>query len=110
MTNKKNFNKSTEYSALLIFMVLFNPNAWLHNFVIFAFVYMTILHYLLKDNFKDKIVLTATIIAFILMTFTSDSFIGDNLELLSEKLSFVTIGAIILIGSVFRIKFLNGGK
>lgn len=94
-----------EYSLLFIAMTLFNPNAWMHNFVAFIFVYMTLFYYLIKTNFKDRVVLTLVVLSFILMTLTSELFVGDNLEKLFERLSFLTIGALGLLFSLFKLKF-----
>ena len=99
------YNKQADYSLLLILMALLNPNAWMHNFVIFIFVYMTIFYYLIKVGFKDKIVLVLAILAFALTTITSETFIGDNLEIVFEKMSCITVGTLILAASLFRIKF-----
>ncbi|UCD54847.1 MAG: DUF2029 domain-containing protein [Candidatus Omnitrophota bacterium] len=104
------FRRPVEYSLLFIFMVLFNPNAWMHNFVAFIFAYMTLFYYLIKVNFKDKITLALVALSFTLMTLMSETFVGDNLETLSEELSSVTIGALILMFLLFRLKFLRWGN
>ena len=36
--HNSNFNRSLEYSSLFIFTALLNPNAWIHNFVVFILV------------------------------------------------------------------------
>lgn len=104
------FNRSLEYSLLFIFTALFNPNAWMHNFVVFVFVYMTLFCYLIKINFKDRITVALVILSFALMTLTSELFVGDSLETIFEELSFLTIGGLILAFSLFRLKFKRGEK
>ena len=101
----KSFNTCIDYSSLFICTALFNPNAWMHNFIIFIFVFMNLYYYLLKVNFKDKITLTLLIFSFILTSGMSESLVGNDLENLSEKLSSVTIGAVILLFALFRLKF-----
>jgi hypothetical protein len=62
-------NKETElidYALLFLFMALFNPNAWLANFVFFIFAYMIIIHYLLNAKFKDKNTLIFMVLSFII--------------------------------------------
>jgi len=99
------FSRSAEYSLLFIFMALFNPNAWIHNFVVLAFAYMTLFYYLIKVNFRDRVTLTLVAISVVLTSLTGDTFLGDPLEGLLENLSFVTIGSIILAVALFRLKF-----
>ncbi|UCC94986.1 MAG: DUF2029 domain-containing protein [Candidatus Omnitrophota bacterium] len=96
---------SIEYSLLFICMTLLNPNAWMHNFVVFIFVYMTLLYYPIKVHLKDRVTLILVILSFMLMSWASESLVGDNLENLFEQLSSVTIGALLLCVSLLRIKF-----
>jgi len=96
---------SLDYSLLLGAMVLFNPNAWMHNFVVVIFVYMTLFHHLIKTNFKDKLTLFLTLLSFALLTLSSETFIGDTAETVLEELSVVTVGMLVLMGALFRLKF-----
>ena len=50
-----------DYGMIFLAMALFNPNAWLHNFVVSIFPYMVAVYYLFNCNFKDKIVLEVII-------------------------------------------------
>jgi hypothetical protein len=93
-----------DYSLLFISMALFNPNAWMHNFIIFIFVYMTVFYYHIKVKFSDKPALILTGLSFALTTLTSELFIGDRLEKLFEEFSCVTTGALILMFLLFRIR------
>lgn len=95
------------YSLLFICMALFNPNAWMHNFVVLIFVYFTIFYHLLKVNFEGKVTLILVIFSFIVMSLTSESLVGNNLENLFEELSSVTLGSLALMFTLFRLKFKN---
>jgi len=94
-----------EYSMLFICLALFNPNAWLSNFVFCLFAYMTLTYYLCKTNFRDKTTLILLCCSFFLMTGAGESIVGNDLEDLLEKLSSVTIGTFILLFLLFRLKF-----
>ena len=52
------FEKALDYSSLFALLVLLNPNAWMHNFVVLLFIYMTLFYHLIKTNFKDKVTVT----------------------------------------------------
>ena len=97
--------RNAEYSLLFICMVLFNPNGWLHNFAVISFAYMTLFYYLIQNSFKDKFVLISVALSFVLLTFTGDTFVGDYLENMFESFSFITIGVVILIFPLLKIKF-----
>ncbi|MEM7816633.1 MAG: glycosyltransferase family 87 protein, partial [Candidatus Aenigmatarchaeota archaeon] len=104
--NKKNiFCDKINYALLFICMAIFNPNSWLHNYVFLLFPYILLISYLIKIKFKDKITLVFVLISFILGSWTSESVVGNNLENILEKLSFVSISSFILIFVLFRLKF-----
>jgi hypothetical protein len=94
-----------DWSILFLCMALFNPNAWMMNFVVFFFVYMYLMDYLFRVRFKDKITVGLMLLAFVLTSWTSESLVGNDLENLFEELSFVTLGALILIICLVRLKF-----
>ncbi|MGB2706251.1 MAG: glycosyltransferase family 87 protein [Candidatus Omnitrophota bacterium] len=96
---------SLDYSLLLLAMVLFNPNAWMHNFVAVIFAYMALFHCLIKTNFKDRFTLFFVLLSFALLTLSSETFIGDNLEGVLEKFSVATIGMLVLMVPLFRLKY-----
>jgi len=97
--------KNIDYALLLLCVALFNPNAWLANFVFFIFAYMVIIYYLLSINFKNKPVLIFTILSFISSSWAAESVVGDNLQNFFESLSTVTIAGLILIGILLHLKF-----
>jgi len=94
-----------DYGLLLLCMAIFNPNAWMLNFVVFLFTYIFLMYYLIKVSFKDKLTLVLMIMAFALTSWASESIVGNNLENLFEELSSVTIGALMLIFVLLRIKY-----
>ena len=102
---KRQFGNSLDYSSLFICMALFNPNAWMHNFVVLIFAYMTLFYYLFRVKCKDKITLTLVIFSFMLMSLTGESIVGNTLENLFEELSSVTLGSLLLLVSLLRLKF-----
>lgn len=97
-----------DYGLLFLSMALFNPNAWLTNFVFFIFAYMVIIYYLLDTRFKNKPLLIFTILSFILSSWAAESVVGDNLQKFFEGLSTVTIAALILVGILLYLKFSRG--
>jgi hypothetical protein len=94
-----------DYALILICMALFNPNAWLANFVFFVFAYMVIIYHLIKVRYKDKPILILTVLSFIISSWVSESMVGDNLQHVFEALSTVTIAALILVGILLHLKF-----
>jgi hypothetical protein len=94
-----------DWSILFLCMALFNPNAWMMNFVVFFFVYMYLMDYLFRVRWQDKVTLGLMLLAFIVSSWTSESLVGNDLENRCEELSFVTLGALILIVSLLRLKF-----
>lgn len=88
-------------------MAIFNPNAWSLNFVICVFVYMTLVYYFIKNEFKDKFTISFTFLSFALMSWASESLVGDFFQSLCEELCSITIGALILALTLLRLKFKN---
>ena len=94
-----------DYSMLLLCMALFNPNAWMVNFIVFFFVYIFLIHYVIKAKQTDIFTIVSIILAFALSSWASESVVGNNLENLFEELSSVSIAALILIMALVRLKF-----
>jgi hypothetical protein len=87
-------------------MALFNPNAWLVNFVFLLFGYMVILYYLIQNGFlKDKTTLILTFLSFVVSSWGCESVAGDNLQNYLEMLSTVTIASLIIIFILLKLKF-----
>ncbi|MCF7916917.1 MAG: DUF2029 domain-containing protein [Candidatus Omnitrophica bacterium] len=94
-----------DYSLLFLSTALFNPNAWMHNFIVFIFAYLVVIYYLIKVDFKDRLTVALVFISFLLASAGSESIVGDNLETLLEQFSSVAVGTLILMVVLFRLKF-----
>jgi len=94
--------RSTAVDAglLLIAMVLFNPNAWLHNFCLLILPAMVMVYYARND----RLVLSLGVLAWIFLNAFSESLVGNALENRAEELSVTTMGALILFMSLLRIR------
>lgn len=111
-TNKKmlmpqlnQFYNCIDYGMLFICISLFNPNAWIHNFVSLFFPYMVIIYYLMISKFKDKVIVFFVLVSFILCSWGSEALVGDRLQGLFESYSIVTLGALFLFSALVKIKF-----
>ena len=78
------FYNCLDYAMVFILIPLFNPNAWLHNFVILIFPYTAAVYYLFVNGFKDKVVLFLVFFSFILSSVGSQSLVGDNVQTILE--------------------------
>jgi len=99
------FYDCIDYGMVFLAMALFNPNAWLHNFVVVIFPYMIVMYYLFICNFKDKIVLALLALSFIFFSLVSESLVGDRMQNMLECCSVVTWGTLLLFAALFKIKF-----
>jgi hypothetical protein len=103
---KTNNNLSKiDIGMLFICVALFNPNAWIHNFIFLTFGYMVVFFYLYKVKPIDKIVMALVVLSFILHSLTASFFTRSWAQNLFETLSFVTFGAISLFIALLKIKF-----
>ncbi|MEI8349197.1 MAG: glycosyltransferase family 87 protein [Candidatus Omnitrophota bacterium] len=102
---KQNSSNRIDYALLFLCMALFNPNAWLANFVVFVFAYMVILYHIILTRYKDRLSLALMILSFMIASWFSESMVGDNLQKFFESLSTVTIGALLLVFVLLRLKF-----
>ena len=99
------YNRAIDYSLLFLCMALFNPNAWMTNFVTLIFVYFFLIQYLLEGHFKDKITAVLVLLSFVATSWLGETVVGEQWENLSEEMSCVTIGALILIVALLRLKY-----
>lgn len=67
-----------DYALLLICVALFNLNAWMHNYILLSMGYFIIVHYLIKNSFKDKFVFTFWLLSYILNIITIKSLFGKT--------------------------------
>jgi hypothetical protein len=101
----KKYLPAVDYSLLLLCMAFFNPNAWMLNFVTFIFVYIFLWQYLFENQFKDKWTLGLVILSFVLTSWLSETVVSEQLESLAEELSCVTLGALVLMAALLRLKY-----
>jgi len=98
------------YALLSICVVLFNLNAWMHNYILLAFAYFIIVYYLIKNGFKDKLVFILLLLSCALNNLASKAILGGTL---AYKLSFYspfTISGLITFLALLKIKFTNEEK
>ncbi|MCD4780621.1 MAG: DUF2029 domain-containing protein [Candidatus Omnitrophica bacterium] len=104
VTGKK-YSQAIDYSLLLLCMALFNPNAWMLNFVPFIFVYIFLWQYLFENQFKDKVTLIFIVVSFMMTSWLSETVVSEQLESLAEELSCVTLGTLVLVAALLRLKY-----
>lgn len=94
-----------DYGLLFICMALFNPNAWLINFIVLLYVFILIASYLVENHFIDKFTLVMVILSFALANWFSESMVGNFWQNEIEKMSSVTVGSLILFITLLRLKY-----
>jgi len=99
------FQRSLDYGMLFACMALFNPNAWKHAYIFLLFPYMVISLYLLRTRFRDRITVALAAVSFILCSLTSEYFTQSWAGDIFEVYSAITIGSLVLLGALFRLKF-----
>jgi hypothetical protein len=104
------FYNCLDYAMVFILIPLFNPNGWLHNFVILVFPYMVTVYYLCVNGFKDKTVLFLVFFSFILSSAGSLSLVGKNVQTILEYYFLVPTGALVLFAALVKIKFVDKNK
>lgn len=102
---REELNKNVDYSLLLICAVLFNMNAWMHNYIFLAMPYFLIICYLLKNSCKDMVMITGLILSIILNTFSLRPFVSAQISYDLHYYSPYTVSALILFFLLLKIKF-----
>jgi len=95
----------TDSALLMICMTLFNPNAWMLNFVSLILPYMLLIQYTVAVRGKDRFVLISLITAYVLTNVTSREFFGVSFEHFGSACSLTTIGSLVLYVSLLKFKF-----
>ena len=91
-------NHAIEYALLFIGLALFNPNAWTFNYVSMIFAFMVLVYYFMKKGLMNhKLSFTLMILVFLLTSGGSSSLVGKQNQYVSEVISTVTMGAIIMV-------------
>jgi hypothetical protein len=104
----RRFYQCVDYGMVFICVALFNPNAWLHNFVVLIFPYMLAIYYLFSCKFEDKVVLALVILSFAISSFGSQAMVGKAMQNILERYFTIVMGALLLFASLVKIK-LNSG-
>jgi len=105
-------SKEDYYDVALLFICLplFNPNAWMINFVALIFPYMALMYYLMKTSRKNFFIIACVALAFILTSWMSEDLVGNALESFAEVVSSVTVGTLFLYAALVKLKFFNNRK
>lgn len=94
-----------DFSLLFICVTFFNLNAWVHTYIFLAMAYFVITDYLLKCNFKDKIVLASWVISATLNNLLTPALLGKPLMDKIYYYSPFTIGGLLVFLALLKIKF-----
>lgn len=101
----KHKHERIDFALLVAFIPLFNPNAWMVNFVSLAFPCVILLAYLRKERLKDIFVIVCLAASFLLILFSSESLVGNRLENLFSAASFITFSALFMVAALAKLKF-----
>ena len=101
----KHRDQKIDYALLFCFLPLFNPNGWGINFVALAVPCMLLISYLIDVKGKDLFVAACVLGAFMATTLMARDIVGKNLQTLGELYSNVTIGTLLLVVALLKLKF-----
>lgn len=104
---KSLWQDNIDYALLLICIVLFNLNAWMHNYILLSPAYFILLYYLIKIGFKDRFVFILLIFSYILNIITSQPILNKTLAYKLHFYSPLTISALVVFLALLKIK---GGR
>lgn len=93
-----------EWGMLFICVFLFNPNGWKYFSVFLVFPYMLVIYHLMKNRFRDKVILVLFILSFFLYGLTSELLTGWFAEDTFEIWSSFTWAALLLFSSLLILK------
>ena len=101
----KSREKVIDFAMLMVCMSLFNPNAWLLNFISLLLPVMLLIQHMVAIKGKDKFILFLLIAAFILTNLMSKDMLGKASENLGCVYSYTTFGALIIYTALLKLKF-----
>ena len=104
------FCENIDYALLLICVILFNLNAWMHNYLLLSLGYFILLYYLLKKHFRDKVIGGLLLLSFLLNLITLKPILG---KIWAYKINFYspfTLSALLTFVALLKIKFSQGCK
>jgi hypothetical protein len=96
--------EAIEYSFLLIFIALFSPLGWIQNFSSLVLASMVLVYYTFKTGFRDKAVNFLLISSFVLGSAINYEIVGRRLNDLALYYSLITIGAILIVAALSRLR------
>jgi len=97
--------QSIDYGLLSICVILFNLNAWKPSFILLLMPYFIIIYYLIKRNFRDRVVLTLFVSSCFLNILTNYALFGKALAYKLYFYSPLTISALFIFAALLKIKF-----
>ena len=101
----KKDTRLVDAGLLFAFMPLFNPNGWMLNFSALAFPYILLLNHLRLTRWRDRFVLACVALSFVFTSVLNQEVAGDTVENFAEAHSFVTIGALLVVVALLKLKF-----
>lgn len=93
-----------DYALLLICVIIFNLNAWMHNYILLSLGYFIVLYHLAKSNFQDRVVLALFAFSYALSVVNLAGLLG---KVISYKFLFYspfTLSALFIYAALLRIK------
>lgn len=94
-----------DYAMLLICIVLFNLNAWMHNYMLLAFGYFIILKFIANNGRKAWGMILLLLISFALNLITLKSITNKTLAYKLHFYSPMALSALIVFVGLLKIKF-----
>ncbi len=99
-----------DYALLFSFLPLFNPNGWIVNFVALAVPYTLLIGYLIEVKWKDAFVATCVVVGFMASSLMAQDIVGNNMQNRGELFSNVTLGTLLLVFALLKLKFEGSGS
>lgn len=104
------FYSSIDYALLLICVILFNPNAWMHNYLLLAPGYFMMIYYLTKRRGRDWAVLILLLLSYLLNIVTLKPILGKYLAYKIHFYSPFALGALLTFLALLKIKFSENSR
>jgi len=96
-----------DYALLFSFLPLFNPNGWELNFVALAVPCMLLIGYLIEVKGKDLFVAGCVVTGFMATFLINRDIVGNRTQFFAELFSNVTIGTLLLVVALLKLKFVG---
>jgi len=103
---KKGTNRLViDFILIFICMILFNPNAWMTNFMGLVMPFLFLIQYSMVQRPRPWLVVAVVVMACVLINITSQSLVGADMERSGNIYSLTTMGALVLFMALAWIKF-----